>query len=266
MKQLFTFILLAFSLSAYADVVGQFHFEGTLGDKIGVSIEFAVNGDNVAVGEIIYTNSKKPIRFLIVGVWTEEEYLLNEYKADGTVTGCMRMKIDDKTYNEPTLTEGSWTNPKTGKVYEMKNMSSQPMSANNPWDYGNQQTIEGDYAFHQWDAASNTKKGGQASFRWDGDHRLRFEIVNDLRGSSLKNNTNRPAELIPYTYNDFYYENANDCGYGFSAHFFKKFVVLITTSEPSTASCGGKRFAVDGVYMRIDANASKTKNLSDYAE
>ena len=80
-----------------ADVLGEFHFDGTLGDKIGVSIEFAVNGDYVAVGEIVYTHSKKPIRFLLVGVWTGDEYLLNEYQPDGSVTGCLRMEIDDTT-------------------------------------------------------------------------------------------------------------------------------------------------------------------------
>ena len=110
---------------------GEFHFDGTLGDNIGVSIEFVVNSDDVAVGEIAYTNPEKPIRFRLVGVWTGDEYLLNEYQPDGSVTGCLRMKIDDTTYYKPVLTAGTWTNPRNGQVYEMKNMESGYMSANN---------------------------------------------------------------------------------------------------------------------------------------
>ncbi len=234
-----------------ADVLGEFHFDGTLGDKIGVSIEFAVNGDYVAVGEIVYTHSKKPIRFLLVGVWTGDEYLLNEYQPDGSVTGCLRMEIDDTTYNEPVLTAGTWTNPKNGQVYEMKNMESGSMSANNPWNYGTPGTIEGEYVFHQWDLSSKSMKEGRAVFHWAGEHSLLFSVNNDLLGGSLKNAPGRPAELRAYTYNTFDYPEANKCGYSFSACFFKNFVVLITSSEPETTTCQGKSHRIDGVYFKM---------------
>ena len=248
---LFLLLFCGFSQSARADVIGNFHFEGTLGDKIGVTIEFSVNGDMVAVGEIVYTNHKKPIHMLLVGVWTGDEYLLNEYQPDGTITGCLAMEIDDTTYNEPILTKGFWTNPKTGKTYEMKNMTSEVMSANNPWDYGTQETIEGEYVFHQWDITSNSMKNGHATFRWAGDHKLHFNITNEVLGSSLQSHPDRPAELIPYTYNDFEYDNANDCGYSFGAHFFKNFVVLISTSEdPESALCEENN-NINGVYFKM---------------
>lgn len=254
MKHIATLLvfLCTFSLSARADVLGEFHFDGTLGDNIGVTIEFAVNGDMVAVGEIVYTNHKKPIRLLLVGVWTGNEYLLNEYKADGTVTGCLHMEIDDTTYNTPVITKGFWTNPKNGQTYEMKNMTSDVMSANNPWDYATQETIEGEYIFHQWDPSSNSMKNGHASFRWAGDHKLHFNITNEILGSSLQSYPDRPAELRPYTYNDFEYNNANDCGYSFSAHFFKHFVVLISTSEDPEAALCEKPNNIDGVYFKIE--------------
>ena len=245
-------LLSGFLQPARADVLSQFHFEGTLGDHIGVTIEFAVNGDMVAVGEIVYTNHKKPIHLLLVGMYTGDEYLLNEYKADGTVTGCLHMEIDDTTYNEPVITKGFWTNPKNGQAYEMKNMTSEVMSANNPWDYATQETIEGEYIFHQWDPSLNSMKNGRATFRWAGDHKLHFDIKNEVLGSSLQSRLDRPAELIPYTYNDFEYGNANDCGYSFGAHFFKRFVVLISTSEdPESALCENPN-NIDGVYFKIE--------------
>lgn len=245
---LISFLLCGFSQTARADVIADFHFEGTLGDKIGVSIEFAVNGDMVAVGEIVYTNHKNPIRMLLVGVWDGDEYRLNEYKPDGTVTGCLYMKIDDTTYNTPEMTEGTWINYKTGKMYEMKNMEYIGTSSNSFWDYGTQETIEGDYYFHQWDTASNSMVIGSASFRWAGDHKLDFEILNDLEVSYISSTPGRPAELRPYTYNDFVYEK---CSYVFEAHFFKNFVVLITDSEPENNMCGDKNLKIDGVYFKM---------------
>lgn len=244
------FFIFQFSICK-ADVLGDFHFEGTLGDKIGVSIEFAVNADYVAVGEIIYTNHKKPIRLLIVGTWTGDEYLLNEYKADGTVTGCLRMRIDDTTYNEPILTEGTWTNPKNGQVYEMKNMEYIGTSSNNFWDYAKEDVIDGEYVYRHWDLASNSWKNGRATFRLAGDHKVRFEIINDLHESYYKSLPDRPADLIATTYNSFYYKEANNCGYSFSAHFFKNFVVFISEENPEAAVCSGKRNKVDGVYFKV---------------
>lgn len=247
---LLSFFILQFPFCK-ADVLGDFRFEGTLGDKIGVTIAFAVNGDMVAVGEIVYTNHKKPIHLLLVGIWTGDEYLLNEYKPDGTVTGCLRMHIDDTTYNEPILSQGSWTNPKSGQTYEMKNMEYMGASGTF-WDYGTQKTLAGDYVFHQWDPTSKSMKNGYASFRWAGDHQLHFDIMDELQGGSLHSQSDRPAELRPYTYNDFFYSDANDCGYSFEAHFFKHFVVIVSTAEdPESAMCNGVWNNVSGVYFKV---------------
>ena len=57
--------------------------------------------------------------------------------------------------------------------------------------------------------------------------------------------------LGDYTYDYFIYENANECGYGFSAHFFKKFVVLKSiTTDRKTFECFGMGVAFDGVYIK----------------
>ena len=52
MKKVFLFFSLLFAMAAQADVLGEYSFEGTLGDKIPVRLKFAVNGDEIAVGEI----------------------------------------------------------------------------------------------------------------------------------------------------------------------------------------------------------------------
>ena len=45
-KKLFTFfVCLIVATTAQADVLGEYSFEGTLGDKIPVKLKFCVNGD-----------------------------------------------------------------------------------------------------------------------------------------------------------------------------------------------------------------------------
>ena len=80
---------------------------------------------------------------------------------------------------------------------------------------------------------------------------MRFEVINDLHDSYYKSLPDRPADLIATTYNSFYYKEANVCGYSFSAHFFKNFVVLISEENPEAAICSGKRNKVEGVYFKV---------------
>jgi hypothetical protein len=94
--------------------------------------------------------------------------------------------------------------------------------------------------------------GGNVKFRGAGKHKLHFEVSN-VPGNIAegKSEPGRPAELGAYTYNFFTYENVNECGYGFSAHFFKKFVVLKTTTGYDTLGCFGMGVAFDGVYIKV---------------
>ena len=94
--------------------------------------------------------------------------------------------------------------------------------------------------------------GGNVKFSRAGEHKLNFEVSNCFQNiAEGKNSPDRPAELGQYTYDFFYYENVNECGYGFSAHFFKKFVVLRTISGYDTLGCFGMGASFDGVYMKV---------------
>ena len=45
MKKALLFFFLMLAIAAQADVLGEYSFEGTLGDKIPVRLKFAVNGE-----------------------------------------------------------------------------------------------------------------------------------------------------------------------------------------------------------------------------
>jgi hypothetical protein len=62
-----------------------------------------------------------------------------------------------------------------------------------------------------------------------------------------RRNAGRPAVLNG---NKFVYKNVNECGYGFSATFFPRFVVLRTITDWDTTGCFGAHSSFDGVYIK----------------
>ena len=60
------------------------------------------------------------------------------------------------------------------------------------------------------------------------------------------------ADVLGETTHDYFiYNDANDCGYGFSAHFFKKFVVIKSITGFDTFGCFGHGVTFQGVYIKV---------------
>ena len=258
MRKLITLIVaLLMAISAHADEVGIYSFLGTLGEKIPVLLRFAVNDDDIAVGEIIYT--KHNISIMVVGGVLNDDgwYYLNEYQPDGTITGMMTFKIESNENERVSLTNGTWRDPKTETVYQMKDFEDEEdasygvFNVTDYLDYADPEDIGSYYAYSVWNSNSQSMVGGHVTFSKAGKYLLNFEVCNAPSGmAEFKNDPNRPAVLGKYTYNWFTYENVNECGYGFSAHFFKKFVVLKSMTGNETLGCFGSGAAADGVYIK----------------
>lgn len=252
---LMTFCLAVFTVQA--DVLGVYSFEGTLGDKIPMTLKFAVNGDEIAVGEVLYLNAKKPAPILVVGFLKEDgSYVLEEYQNDGTITGIMNFKIEgEDTAGGAYISEGTWLNPKTEKSFPMNHFESNEEMVDVPYflDYEDPQNIGREYAYRLYNPRYEEMMGGTVKFRGAGKHKLHFEVYNAPGYVAQgKSDPDRPAVLGDYTYDFFYYENVNECGYGFAAYFFKKFVVLKSlTTEPETYDCFDKGMSFDGVYIKV---------------
>ena len=263
MKKTILFIIagLLTAVTAQADVLGEYSFVGMLGDKIPVRLKFAVNGDEIAVGEIFYPKAKNPAPILVVGEPTNDDgwYYLKEYQSDGTITGTMLFKIEgEDTAAGAYISEGTWTNPRTGKSLPMKNFEwnddalTGPVNVPDFLDYEDPQNIGREYSYSQWNPHTKSMMGGHVKFRGAGKHKLHFEVCNVPNNiAEGRSDPDRPAELGDYTYDYFVYKNVNECGYGFSAHFFKKFVVLKTITGYETLGCFGAGVAFDGVYIKV---------------
>ncbi len=256
MKKLFSlFVCLFVTMIAYADVLGEFSLEGTLDDKIPVKLKFCVNADEIAVGEIYYPKAKNPAPILVVGSMSEESgrCSLKEFAPDGTITGVMTFTIGSEG-DDVILTNGIWTNPRTDKSFEMKNFhpNGEFFDVTDYLDYEAPQNNGREYVYSLYNPRYGAMMGGTVKFRGAGKNKLHFEVCNSPGNiAEGKSDPSRPAVLGETTHDYFYYENANECGYGFSAHFFKKFVVLKSVTGPDTYGCFGRGVTFEGVYMKV---------------
>lgn len=244
------------SAIARADVLGEYSFEGVLGEKIPFKIKFCVNHDEIAVGEIYYPKASHPAPILIVGTLREDgSYRMNEYQADGTVTGCMIIKIaGEDTADGPYIERGSWMNPQTFKEFKMNKtrFNNESVDVGRYLDYEDPQNIGREYAYHIWNPLFKRMGGGKVKFRGAGVHKIHFEVENSPRNTAEgASDPDRPAQLGDNTYDYFDYYNVNDCGYGFHASFFKRFVVLKTLTPSESTRCFGMGASFDGVYIKV---------------
>ena len=179
-------------------------------------------------------------------------YSLNEYQADGIITGTIviQQQLVDGWDHQVT---GTWTNPKTQKELKLADVKfSREMpdwfnkSLLAPEDPGN---IGREYSFQRWRQGYDAYMGGHISFRAAGKNKVYFECGNVINNiAEGRSDDGRPAVLKG---NRFEYREVNECHYGFSATFFPRFVILKTITDYETLGCFGAHSAFDGVYIKI---------------
>lgn len=233
-----------------------YRFDAKLDGRISVNIVFQRTDDDIVAGYIYYPKAKTPAPILIVGSVTQYGdklyYHLDEYQSDGIITGSISLQTP-VTCDYFSEMEGTWTNPKTLKEMKMTDLHfSQEMpkwftkSLLTPEDPGN---IGCEYSFRQWNEGYQDLIGGHIAFRGAGKNKVHFECGNIRHNiAEGRSDEDRPAVLKG---NVFDYQEVNECGYGFRATFYPRFVVLKTTTDYNTLDCFGAGAAFDGVYIKV---------------
>ena len=115
-----------------------------------------------------------------------------------------------------------------------------------PEDPGN---IGKEYSFQEWHLGYESMMGGNITFRAAGKNKVHFECTNVRHNiAEGKSDKGRPAELKG---NKFEYRHVNECGYGFKATFYQRFVMLETITGNESLECFGAGAAFDGVYIKV---------------
>lgn len=230
--------------------------DAKLDGRIPVIIVFQENNDDNAAGYIYYPKAKNPAPIMVAGYVTHGKdgdfYSLNEYQADGIITGSivLQQQLVDGWDHQVT---GTWTNPKTQKELKLADVKfSREMpdwfnkSLLAPEDPGN---IGREYSFQRWRQGYDAYMGGHITFRAAGKNKVYFECCNVINNiAEGRSDDGRPAVLKG---NRFEYREVNECHYGFSATFFPRFVILKTITDYETLGCFGAHSAFDGVYIKI---------------
>ena len=232
------------------------HFDAKLDGRIPVTIMLQKTNDSIAAGYIYYPKAKNPAPIMLAGNVINydgtDNYNVAEYQAEGTITGFIH--IEHKAIDQyDNKVEGTWINPKTLKELTLADMRYSheavkwfTQSLLTPEDPGN---IGREYSFQQWDVKYQSMMGGNITFRAAGKNKVHFTCSNAqhniAEGGSSKD---RPAQLNG---NVFEYYNLNECGYGFRATFFPRFVVLKTLTGYGSTDCFGMGASFDGVYIKV---------------
>lgn len=232
-------------------------YNAKLDGRISVIIAFQRNADNTVAGYIYYPKAKSPAPIMIVGSGTRQNgvdyYEFNEYQPDGKVSGRITLQhqlVDGWNHK----VEGTWTNPKTGK--EMK-ITDAYYSQECPKWFTKSLLVPEDpshigreYSFQQWRQGYEEYLGGHITFRAAGKNKVHFECANVVRNiAEGRSDADRPAVLKG---NSFEYRDVNECGYGFRATFYPKFVVLTSITEGETLDCFGAWSSFDGIYIKVE--------------
>ena len=233
-----------------------YRFDAKLDGRIPVIIVFQRTDDDIIAGYIYYPKAKTPAPILIAGSAVQYGdklyYHFDEYQPDGIITGNISLQtpVVCDYFSEM---EGTWTNPKTLKEMKMTDLQfSREMpkwftkSLLSPEDPGN---IGREYSFRQWNEGYQDLIGGHITFRGAGKNKVHFECGNIRHNiAEGRSDDDRPAVLKG---NVFEYQDVNECGYGFRATFFPRFVVLTTTTDYNTLDCFGAGASFDGVYIKV---------------
>ncbi|MBO4850900.1 MAG: hypothetical protein J5529_08370 [Prevotella sp.] len=246
-KSLLTILLLTLSFLAVEaqSVKERFAFEGTLDGKTAVRLAFEVNSSNIAAGHIYYPKAKHPARIMIIGYkHSNGTYHLDEYQADGEITGNLSLIIKGGKLT------GQWTNPRTEKDMSFTNMRTISF----PKGFGGLLTPDSpdklghEYAYKRYHTGMRELMGGHVSLKAAGKNRVHFDICNVP--SNIAEGKSAPGRPAVLQGNTFTYTKVNECGYGFKAIFFPRFVVLETTTSYETLGCFGAHTAFDGIYIK----------------
>ena len=233
-----------------------YRFDARLDGRIPVNIVFQRSDEDIVAGYIYYPKAKTPAPIMIMGSVTSyngtDHYALYEYQADGIITGNIHIAMSVDPNTEEKL-QGTWTNPKTRKEMVMQDLYFNheaprwfTQSLLTPEDPGN---IGREYSFQEWNLGAEDYMGGHITFRAAGKNKVHFECGNVRHNiAEGRSDNDRPAQLKG---NVFEYRDVNECGYGFRATFFPRFVVLETITPYSSLDCFGAGAAFDGVYIKV---------------
>ena len=258
-----TISLAAMTLQAWADGFIYYHFQGKMGGKVSVELvfqKFEDGDEDIVAGYIYYPKAKNPAPILIVGSELQDNYYhFKEYQPDGVITCWLNIQIaNEDAADGPTIADGDWTNPKTGATFSLTTLRSPddmdrtpmylPDWYENPLQYESPDHIGLEYGYQQWNDNYKEMMGGNVTFRAAGKNKVHFHVSNCPQNiAEGGSEPGRPAILED---GGFTYENVNECGYGFKASIFKKFLVLESTTEYETFRCFGMGVAFDAVYIK----------------
>lgn len=216
----------------------QFHWTGTINNKIPVFLNYAVL-ENVIAGEITYLNTKdkKPIKIL-GSIEEDKTYRLLEFEPSGNITGVLTGKPTAQSFT------GNWSSPKTRKELSLnlqhKDTTIKPITI---IPAGND--IAGNYRYQY------SEKGyqGGVDIKKVSEKKIAFSI-SSVTSAPARNIAEVEKDTVELKGNSLIYTipGSNNCE--FKMTFYKGFLAVRYTKGYCTGQFGNNA-TIDGLFLKV---------------
>lgn len=232
------FLLLGQALAAAAaPAAPELYFSGTLNGKIPVFLHYSVTG-KVVIGEIVYLNTKTRQPIALAGfVQADKSLSLEEFAADGSITGVLRFTAGSKG------AQGTWTPPNRTKGLPLQLLPKDTVLANASPEPAPEARF-GEYCYRygkdggQGCVTVRKLGGGKAEISINAVTALPQANVADVEPVQVALNGNSITCTIP-----------DSEGCRFTVRFFRQFVWVDTRTDACSGQFGAGA-TIDGLYRK----------------
>lgn len=213
-------------------------WKGYINKTIPIYLHYQIE-NKIAVGEIIYLNTKEKLPIKVIGSITEGYFRLLEFEPSGNITGIISGKISSENHFT-----GDWFSPKNNKSFTL-DLTIKDTSVLSPNIIADTEEMFGKYHYQY------SEEGYQGDFTIAkvNDNKAAFEIFS-VTNEPARNIADVAKDTIEITSNSFIYNIANSEDCEFEVTFYKDFVAIHYTKEYCTSQFGHNA-TVEGIFLKV---------------
>ncbi|NHN24790.1 hypothetical protein FIA58_003790 [Flavobacterium jejuense] len=213
-------------------------WKGYINKSIPIYLHYQIE-NKIAVGEIIYLNTKEKLPIKVIGTVNEGNFRLLEFESSGNITGIISGKIT----NDNHFT-GDWFSPKNSKNFTL-NLTAKDTTLVSPSIKPDTDEMFGKYHYQY------SEEGYQGDFSMEkiNKNEVVFEIFS-VTGEPSRNMAVVERDTILLTSNSFIYNIANTEDCEFEVTIYKDFITINYTQEYCNSQFGHNA-TVEGIFLKV---------------
>lgn len=216
----------------------EIFWKGYINKSIPIYLHYQIENE-IAVGEIIYLNTKEKYPIKVIGSVIEGNFRLLEFEPSGNITGIISGKITKDNHFT-----GDWFSPKNSKNFTL-DLTAKDTTVASPSIKPNTDELFGEYHYQY----SENGYQGDFSIEKINENKVAFTIFS-VTNEPARNMAVVEKDTIELTSNSFVYNIANSEDCEFEVTIYKDFITINYTQEYCTSQFGHNA-TVEGIFLKV---------------